>query len=31
MKKVVDWYSCLKNYATLDFVQDEEQEEAAAE
>lgn len=25
MKKVVDWYSCLKNYATLDFVQDEEE------
>ena len=26
MKKVVDWYSCLKNYATLDFVQEEEAE-----
>ena len=25
MKKVVDWYSCLKNYATLDFVQEEEE------
>ena len=33
MKKVVDWYSCLKNYASLDFVQDEENgaDEAAAE
>jgi hypothetical protein len=25
MKKVVDWYSCLKSYATLDFVQEEEE------
>ena len=26
MKKVVDWYNCLKNYASLDFVNlDEEQ------
>lgn len=33
MKKVVDWYSCLKNYASLDFVQEDaenaENEEAA--
>ena len=29
MKKVIDWYSCLKNYATLDFVQDEQEVEAA--
>ena len=29
MKKVVDWYSCLKSYATLDFVQEEEEAEAA--
>jgi hypothetical protein len=27
MKKVVDWYNELKNYASLDFV--EEEEEAA--
>ena len=28
MKKVVDWYNCLKKYATLDFVNlDEETEE----
>ena len=26
MKKVVDWYTCLKNYATLDFVQEEEEQ-----
>ncbi|MCQ2136189.1 MAG: DUF5606 domain-containing protein [Bacteroidales bacterium] len=24
MKKVVDWYNCLKNYASLDFLTDEE-------
>ncbi|MBR7158029.1 MAG: DUF5606 domain-containing protein [Bacteroidales bacterium] len=29
MKKVVEWYSCLKEYASLDFVQEEEQEEQA--
>ena len=28
MKKVVDWYNCLKNYASLDFMTDEEREEA---
>lgn len=27
MKKVVDWYNCLKNYASLDFEQEEQQEE----
>lgn len=34
MKKVVDWYNELKNYASLDFVDDEREaaaEEAAAE
>ena len=32
MKKVVEWYNALKNYASLDFVTDEEREaEAAAE
>ena len=30
MKKVVDWYNALKNFATLDFVNlDEEAEETA--
>ena len=29
MKKVVDWYNCLKNYASLDFV-DPETEDAEA-
>lgn len=24
MKKVVDWYNCLKNYASLDFMTDED-------
>ncbi len=24
MKKVVDWYNCLKNYASLDFAEPEE-------
>lgn len=24
MKKVVDWYNCLKNYASLEFMTDEE-------
>ncbi len=24
MKKIVGWYNCLKNYASLDFVEDEE-------
>ena len=28
MKKVVDWYNELKNYASLDFVEEEEGEEA---
>ncbi len=32
MKKVVDWYNCLLKYASLDFVNPEEEaEEAAAE
>ena len=31
MKKVVDWYNALKNYASLDFVNPEEAEEEAAE
>ena len=26
MKKVVSWYNCLKNYASLDFMTDEERE-----
>lgn len=30
MKKVVDWYNELKNYATLEFVTDEEREAAYA-
>jgi len=29
MKKVVDWYNCLKNYASLDFMTDEEREAEA--
>ncbi len=29
MKKVVDWYNELKNFATLDFVEDEDREAAA--
>ena len=29
MKKVVEWYSCLKENASLDFVQEEEQQEEA--
>jgi hypothetical protein len=28
MKKVVDWYNELKNFASLDFVEEEEGEEA---
>ncbi len=28
MKKVVDWYNCLKNHASLDFVEPEEETEA---
>ncbi len=31
MKKVADWYNCLKDYASLDFVEPEEAEEAAEE
>ena len=31
MKKVVEWYNALKNYASLDFVNPEEAEEDAAE
>ena len=30
MKKVVEWYNALKNYASLDFVTDEEREAEAA-
>ena len=30
MKKVVEWYNILKNYASLDFVTDEEREAEAA-
>ena len=29
MKKVVDWYNNLKNYASLDFVNPDEEQEAA--
>ncbi len=29
MKKVVDWYNALKNYASLDFVNPEEENEEA--
>ena len=28
MKKVVDWYNELKNFASLDFVEEEEEEQA---
>jgi hypothetical protein len=31
MKKVVDWYNNLKKYASLDFVNPEEETEEAAE
>ena len=32
MKKILDWYEALRNYATLEFVEEEEEaEEAAAE
>ena len=31
MKKVVDWYNCLKNYASLDFEQEEQQEQEQQE
>lgn len=31
MKKVVEWYSCLKNYASLDFVNEEEESAESAE
>ena len=31
MKKVVDWYNELKNFASLDFVEEEEQNPEAAE
>ena len=31
MKKVVDWYNELKNFASLDFVDEEEENEAPAE
>lgn len=31
MKKVVDWYNELKNFASLDFVKEGEEQEAAAE
>ena len=33
MKKVVEWYNCLKNFASLDFVEEEQAswEETAAE
>ena len=31
MKKVVEWYNALKNYASLDFVNPDEAEEEAAE
>lgn len=31
MKKVVEWYNCLKNHASLDFMTDEEREAAAKE
>ncbi len=30
MKKVVEWYNCLKNYASLEFLTDEEREAEAA-
>lgn len=31
MKKVVEWYNCLKKYASLDFTEEEEEEAPAAE
>ena len=31
MKKVVEWYNCLHKYASLDFVEEEEREQAPAE
>ena len=31
MKKVVDWYNNLKKYASLDFVNPEEETEEVAE
>ncbi len=31
MKKIVGWYNCLKNYASLDFVEEEEAQEETAE
>ena len=31
MKKVVEWYNQLKNFASLDFVEDEEEEAPEAE
>ena len=31
MKKVVDWYNCLKNYASLDFVNPDEEQAAEQE
>ena len=31
MRKVLDWYNCLKHHATLEFEKDEEEGEAAAE
>jgi hypothetical protein len=31
MKKVVEWYNALKNHASLDFVNPEEEEAEAAE
>ena len=31
MKKVVEWYNCLKKYASLDFEVEEEEEAPAAE
>jgi hypothetical protein len=31
MKKVVDWYNCLKNYASLDFVNLDEEQAAEQE
>ncbi len=31
MKKVADWYNCLKEYASLDFEEEDKPEETAAE
>ena len=31
MKKVVDWYNCLKNHASLDFVNPDEEQPAEQE